>query len=94
MTLVKLETYEIDDLGLEIKNVSKEELKDRGLKHGVKVSRATSNEMARYNLEGIIITQINDTDISSIEDAKLVSYYKSSFLLYLLPFPNSLFFLF
>ena len=70
VTLVKLETYEIDDLGLEIKNVSKEELKDRGLKHGVKVSRATSNEMARYNLEGIIITQINDTDINSIEDAK------------------------
>lgn len=72
VTLVKLETYEIDDLGLEVKNISKEELKERGVKNGVKVSRAISNEMARYNLEGIIITQINDKTINTIEDAKRV----------------------
>ena len=40
VTLVKLEVYQIDELGLEVKNINTSELKSRGVKHGVKVSRA------------------------------------------------------
>ncbi len=72
VTLIKLETYEIEDLGLEVKNISKEELQERGVSHGVKVNKTLSKEMARYNLEDIIITQINDQDIYTIDDAKRV----------------------
>ncbi len=70
VTLIKLEVYEIADLGLEVKNISKEELKERGLSHGVKVSKALTKEMKRYNLEGIIITEINDKNVNTIDDVK------------------------
>jgi Do/DeqQ family serine protease len=70
--LIKLETFSIDDLGVEVKNISTEELKARGLKNGVEVTRALSPEIARYKLEGIIITAINDEPIHNIEDAKRI----------------------
>ncbi len=70
VTLIKLEVYEIADLGLEVKNISKEELKEKGLSNGVKVSKALTKEMKRYNLEGIIITKINDKNVSTIDDVK------------------------
>lgn len=68
VTLKKLETYSIDDLGLEVKNTSPEELKEHGLKNGVTVTRALSPEVARYKLEGIIITQLNDEPVNDISD--------------------------
>lgn len=72
VTLVKLEIYEIDALGLEVKNTSKAELRDRGVKNGVKVSRTLNRDMRRYDLEGIIITQINDQSIGDIDDVKRI----------------------
>ncbi|MEZ4874545.1 MAG: trypsin-like peptidase domain-containing protein [Flavobacteriaceae bacterium] len=72
VTLVKLEVYEIDDLGLEVKNATEAELQMRGIKNGVKVNRALTNDMERYGLEGIIITQINDKAIKNIEDVKKI----------------------
>jgi serine protease Do len=70
VTLVKLEVYEIDDLGLEVKNVNKSILKSYGVSNGVQVSRALSPEMERYDLNGIVITKINDQDVSDIDDVK------------------------
>lgn len=70
VTLVKLEVYQIDELGLEVKNINTSELKSRGVKHGVKVSRALTPDMQRYNLEGIIITEINDESVETIDDIK------------------------
>lgn len=72
VTLVKLEVYEIDDLGLEVKNATEAELSLRGIKNGVKVNRALSKDMARYGLEGIIITKINDEEIKNIDDVKKI----------------------
>lgn len=72
VTLVKLEVYEIDDLGLEVKNATEAELNLRGLKNGVKVNRALTSDMARYKLEGIIITQINDQEVKDIDDVKKI----------------------
>jgi len=72
VTLVKLEVYEIDDLGLEVKNATESELSLRGIQYGVKVNRALTNDMARYGLEGIIITKINDETVKNIDDLKKI----------------------
>lgn len=79
VTLVKLETYEISGLGLEVKNISSKELRELGAKNGVMVTRPTSREMAQYNLTGIVITKINDQVIKNIDDVKnIMDSYNSS----------------
>jgi len=70
ITLIKLETYEIEALGLEIKNTNKSELKERNISYGVRVSRVLTNEMKDYNLEGIIILKLNNNIVKNIEDVK------------------------
>lgn len=72
VTLEKLETTSIDDLGLEVKNMNKAELKERGLKNGVMVTRALTPEIARYKLEGIVITQLNDETVENISDVERI----------------------
>ncbi|MCF6307986.1 MAG: trypsin-like peptidase domain-containing protein [Flavobacteriaceae bacterium] len=72
VTLVKLDTYEIEYLGLEIKNSNPSELKNYGVDHGVKVNRALNNTMKSYDLENTIILKLNDFSISSIDDVKNV----------------------
>lgn len=70
VTLIKLETYEIESLGLEVKNTNEKELRDLGAKNGVKITRPLSQEMAQYNLTGIIITGINNQKVDNIDDVK------------------------
>ncbi len=72
VTLIKLETIEIDDLGVEVKNTSTAELKQRGIPYGVTVTRALTPDMAQYNLIGIVITNINDQPIKDIDDVKKI----------------------
>ena len=72
VTLVKLETYEITDIGLEVKNASNSDLRDRGLSNGVIVTRPINQDLAHYNLTGIIITKINDENIKDIDDVKRI----------------------
>ncbi len=77
VTLVKLETYEIESLGLEVKNLNKEELKTIGAKNGVIVTRPLTRDMAQYNLSGIVITKINDENIQDIDDVKTIMNARS-----------------
>lgn len=77
VTLVKLETYEIESLGLEVKNLNKEELKTIGAKNGVIVTRPLTRDMAQYNLSGIVITKINDEIIQDIDDVKTIMNARS-----------------
>lgn len=72
VVLTKLETTIIEDLGIEVKNLNPEDLKERGLKNGVMVTRALSPEIAQYQLDGIIITQLNDRDINDINDVNKI----------------------
>lgn len=72
VTLIKLETYEIEDLGLEVKNASSVELEERGESNGVIVTKALTRDMAQYNLSGVLITEINDMKVSKIEDVKQI----------------------
>ena len=59
VTLVKFEFFEIEDLGLEIKNSTQSELLERGVTYGVKVTRILNKDMEQYNLVGIIILKLN-----------------------------------
>lgn len=72
ITLIKLDTFEIEDLGLEVRNANPSELKERGISQGVIVSQTLNKDMARYNLTGVIITQLNEENMTSIEDVRRV----------------------
>ena len=72
VTLVKLDTWEVEDLGLEVKNASKEELRQRGIASGVKVNRTLTRDMRQFDLENNIITHINNQKITSIDDVKTI----------------------
>lgn len=72
VTLVKLETYELEQVGLELRNANREDLNRFGVNGGVKVSRALTRDMQKYDLGGILITQINDQSVNNIDDVKRV----------------------
>jgi Do/DeqQ family serine protease len=72
VTLIKLETIELDDLGLELRNATQDDLSRFGVKGGVKVNRALTKDMQRYDLGGILITKINDQTVNNIDDVKRV----------------------
>ncbi len=72
VTLVKLDLFEIEELGIEIKNASEQELRRRDIDNGIKINRVLSQDMARYDLQDAIITKINDIKVSNIDDAKRI----------------------
>ncbi len=72
VTLIKLEVYEIQELGIEIKNANEKELKRRDINEGVKINRIISEDMSRYDLEGAVITKINDIKVTNIDEVRKV----------------------
>ncbi|GEQ86675.1 serine protease [Patiriisocius marinistellae] len=72
VTLIKLETLEIPDVGVEVRKANMADLQKYGLKHGVEITRALTEDVARYKMEGNIITQIDDYNIKDIDDVKKV----------------------
>ena len=70
--LIKLETYKLDYLGLEIKNLNAKELENYGLEYGVKISSTLNENLKEYGLEGTVIIKLNDQKIKNIEDAKSI----------------------
>ena len=72
ITLIKLETFEIKDIGLVVKNANVSELKERGLSYGVRVSRILTNNRKEYNLNGVIILKLNNQKTENIDDVKRI----------------------
>ena len=72
VTLSKFEIqkYDIDDVGVQVANPPKDYLKKFDLDHGVVISKALSPRMQRYNLEGLIISEIDGKKIKSVLEAK------------------------
>lgn len=78
--LSKLETTTINELGIEVKNMNPEELKSKNISHGVMVTRALTPEISQYNLEGIVITHLNDEVVKNISDVDRImnnKHYRS-----------------
>jgi len=78
VTLVKFESFEIEDLGLEIKNSNQSELLERGVTYGVKVTRILNKDMEQYNLIGIIILKLNGQKVRDIDDARRIMQVRNS----------------
>jgi len=72
VTLVKIVTYEIEELGLEVRNTNKAQLKAFGLTYGVIISDAVRRDMKQFGLEGAIITGLNDEAVKDIDDLKRI----------------------
>lgn len=72
VTLIKLETYELDEVGIEVKNANSAKLEDFDLDYGVEINRALTQDMSRYDWSQVIITKINDEKVTNIDDVKRV----------------------
>ncbi|WP_299767429.1 trypsin-like peptidase domain-containing protein [uncultured Dokdonia sp.] len=72
VTLSKSVTYDINRLGIQVKNASAKDLKKYKAKHGVVINNTLTPEMRRYNIEGLVISEIDDQKVSDIEDVKRI----------------------
>ena len=66
----EIQTYNLDDVGVEVANVKDEYLEQFGLDHGVAISKALSARMQRYNLKGLIISEIDGKKVKSVLEVK------------------------
>lgn len=73
VTLVKSVTYDINRLGIQVKNASPKELSKLKAKNGVIINNILSPTMRRYNnVVGLVIAEIDDQKVSDIEDVKRI----------------------
>ncbi len=70
VTLIKLDTFTIEDTGLEVRNANKAILDAFGVSNGVVVSDATIKDLTP--LKGMIIVKVNDKNVTNIDDVKQV----------------------
>ncbi|WP_028375714.1 trypsin-like peptidase domain-containing protein [Leeuwenhoekiella sp. MAR_2009_132] len=68
--LLKYSSFVIQKPGLEVREISKEALKEYGVKEGVVIAQATNDQLKRYDLSGIVITAIDDKVVKTIDDVK------------------------
>ncbi len=67
----EIQSYNINDVGVEVKNPPNEEyLKKFNIDHGVVISKALSSRMKRYNLEGLIISEIDGKKVKNVLQVK------------------------
>ncbi|TBW26733.1 trypsin-like peptidase domain-containing protein [Gramella sp. KN1008] len=70
--LSKLETYSIAAIGLEVANVTEEELEAVNAPNGVKINRTLAENLPSADLVGGIISEINNQKVNSIRDVRQV----------------------
>ncbi len=68
VTLIKLETFTIEDTGLEIRNANKAQLDAFGVANGVVVSGTATKDLTA--LKGAVIVKVNDKNVTNIDDVK------------------------
>ena len=77
VTLLKYEAFVIEKPGLEVREASKDLLKEYGVKNGVVISQATNEKLKRYGLNGILITEIDEEAVESVDDVKRIMNAKN-----------------
>ncbi len=70
LTKYEIQNYNLNDVGVEVVNPPKGYLKKFNLDHGVVISKALSSRMKRYNLEGLIISEIDGKKVRSVLEVK------------------------
>lgn len=78
VALTKYEVYLISDVGLEVSNATKSDLKKYKVNSGVRISRALTPAMQRYGLTGGLLTEIDNTPVYSVEDVERIVNAKTS----------------
>ena len=71
VTLKKNENTLINQLGIQLENLSRDEANHFDIKQGVKITSITNRELEQYGLrEGQVLRRINKEVIYTIEDAE------------------------
>lgn len=70
VTLIKLELFEIKDLGIEVGKANPSILDRYNIEGGVSITKALRKDVARYGLEGNIITKIDDIPVTNVSDVR------------------------
>ncbi|MDD3721795.1 MAG: Do family serine endopeptidase [Lutibacter sp.] len=79
VTLIKREIAKVSALGLDLENLSKEELKKLNISNGVRIMNITNKELMYYGVKkGYVITSINNNKVYSIDDVNNMIANKSS----------------
>jgi len=73
VTLTKMETAKVNTLGLELKNLDKNELKKLDLSNGVRVEEISNKELMYYGVKkGYVITAIDNQKVFTVEDVNQI----------------------
>jgi S1-C subfamily serine protease len=75
--LIKSVTFDIERLGIQVKNASPKDLDKYKAKNGVVISQTLTEAMKRYRIEGLVISEIDDVMVNSIDDVKEIFKNKS-----------------
>ena len=71
VTLDIFKVYKIEEIGVEVTDISKERLQNSyGTNSGVLIHRSLSNSFTKNNIAGLLITKINDKEVSNIEEVE------------------------
>jgi serine protease Do len=76
--LLKNETYQIQYLGLKVKNLTEKEKEEFNTDKGVKII-ASSKLLSSYALDGRILLEVNGEEMYSISDAKNADNYLETY---------------
>ena len=68
--LTKQEIYQIAAIGLEVTNASESDLRKVGAQHGVRITRGTTPQMQSEQLQGMIISEIDNKPVRNVEEVK------------------------
>ncbi|SFW59756.1 Do/DeqQ family serine protease [Sinomicrobium oceani] len=72
VTLTKMNSFTLNELGMQVKNISDKDRKKYKIKGGVKITR-TAPYLNNANLEGRILVGINGKEIRNAEEAKQIA---------------------
>ncbi|WP_298348221.1 trypsin-like peptidase domain-containing protein [uncultured Dokdonia sp.] len=76
--LVKSVTFDIERLGIQVKNASPKDLDKYKAKNGVVISDKLGESMKNYDIVGLVISEIDDVMVNSIDDVKEIFKNKSA----------------
>ncbi|MFL1896463.1 trypsin-like peptidase domain-containing protein [Aquimarina sp. 2-A2] len=77
LTKYEIQAYHIKDVGVEVINPPKGYLEKFNLDHGVVINKALSPRMQRYDLKGIVITEVDNKKVNSVLEVKNIIDSKS-----------------
>jgi S1-C subfamily serine protease len=72
VTLDILKVYQIEEIGVEVAEISKADLQKYGADSGVIINKTLPDSFTKSDISGLLITKINEKEVNSIEDVKSI----------------------